>query len=316
MSEFAHLIAQFGKIAKFTEDRFNVYTEYSYVDGLLRYALGGNEVRELVEFVKRNPSYRLEVLNNIRDLCATLYNESGIINHAVSKPRGYPGDFEIMENVYDCSPHYKTVSELGLALDRWALSLNLPRAVRARKNGLLFLINDLVSNSGRNEFSILSIGSGSARELRELPVDVLEKTKITLIDRDADALVFAKEELFKKSSKVKIDLIAGDFHRFSSECKYDLIYSFGVFDYLSDKVIKNCFKQFTPYLIESGKLVYSIKNSAQYNDWFYDLFTHWRFVARSIEDGAKLLAESDLKLSRVFPLESDVAAIYVTSKEK
>ncbi len=314
MDEGARLVDCFSRKYKSFEGRIYSCTNSAYLEGVLSSIVGGIEVKDIVDYILDRPGDRKEIAHAVREICSSLYVTSGILDHALRKPYGYPGDFMIMEYIYDYLPHRKTSSNLGVALDEWALSLNLPRAVRARKNALVFLIHDLISRCKGERFNLLSIGSGGARELRELPVHLLQKLDVTLIDRDSQALDFAETELLKVTPDVRISLVNNDFHRVEMDKKFNLIYCFGLFDYLSDKVVVNCFRQFARNLTDSGNFVYCIKNSIQYNDWFYELFADWRFVPRSIIDGARLLEDSDLELANMFSLESDIAAIYMAVK--
>jgi hypothetical protein len=275
--------------------------------------LGGTEIQDILEYADKSRQHRFEIASAVRQKCSRLYEESGIISHALTKPHGYAGDYEILEYIYDQTPHKSTKSEIGETIDKWALNLSLPRAVRGRKNALYFWLFEC-GYSARGKLDVLSIGSGSARELRELPSTILEKMNITLIDRDQRSLAFAEQGLLEKVPDLKISLINELFNRVKPNQKYDIIYSFGVFDYLADRIITNCFDQYTPFLKDNGCFVYSIKNSRQYQDWFYDIFTDWRFVTRSIEDGANLAVKSGLRVKDTCRLESDVAAVYVCSK--
>lgn len=304
------LIKQFSKKVQYAIDRMQYCSDEAYFEGLESLVLGGNEMKAIVEFASISKSNRHEIGDAARKLMAKFYAESGIIHHALNKPHGYAGDFEILEYIYDQKPHNSTVTKMGQTIDKWALSLSLPRAVRSRKNVLYFLLFESV-HAANETMRVLSIGSGSARELRELPSDILAKMEITLIDKDKNSLEFAKNNLLAKVPDLNITLIEDLFSRVKLNSKFDIIYSFGVFDYLNDRVIENCFKQYIPLLKDDGKFIYSIKNSAQYQDWFYDIFTSWRFINRSIEDGARLATRSGLSIKETCRIESDVAAVFV-----
>ena len=310
MANVDSLIKQFSKKVQYAIDRMQYCSDEAYFEGLESLVLGGNEMKAIVEFANISKSNRHEIGDAVRKLMAKFYAESGIIDHALNKPHGYAGDFEILEYIYDQKPHNSTVTKVGLTIDKWALSLSLPRAVRSRKNVLYFLLFEYV-HAANETMRVLSIGSGSARELRELPSDILAKMEITLIDKDKSSLEFAKNNLLAKVPDLSLTLIEDLFSRVTPNNKFDIIYSFGVFDYLNDRVIENCFKQYIPLLKDDGKFIYSIKNSAQYQDWFYDIFTSWRFINRSIEDGARLATRSGLSIKETCRIESDVAAVFV-----
>jgi len=312
-SEIQRLVSQFSKKVSFGVSRAQYCADLSYYEGLESYVLGGPEFQEIIAYARRSRSHKQEIADAIRETCSRLYAESGIINHALSKPHGYAGDYEILEYIYDHAPHKDTATEVGRTIDQWALMQSLPRAVRSRKNTLYFWLYEFALEAKQKPIELLSIGSGSARELRELPPEILASFNITLIDRDTNSLQFAKNGLLQKVADLKVTTIENSFHRVKPTQTYDIIYSFGVFDYLADRVVVNCMKQYGAALNDNGHFIYSIKNSAQYQDWFYDLFTGWRFVSRSIEEGAALATQSDMKLLHTCRLESDVAAVYICS---
>ena len=307
------LIKHFSEKVQYALDRAQYCSDGAYFDGLESYVLGGSEIQDVLEYSRISKRHRTEISEIIREKFSRLYAESGIINHALSKPHGYAGDYEILEYIYDLKPHKDTVTDIGLTIDKWALMLSLPRAVRSRKNALYFWLTEY-GRAATSTMQILSIGSGSARELRELPCDILEKMDITLIDKDRNSLEFAKKHLLAKVPDLKLTLVEDLFSRVTPNKKFDIIYSFGVFDYLNDRVIANCFKQYIPLLEDDGKFIYSIKNSSQYQDWFYDIFTNWRFINRSIEDGERLATRSGLTIKETCRIESDVAAVFVCTR--
>lgn len=310
MPDVNTLIRRFSEKVQFAVDRAQYCADPAYFDGLESYVLGGEEIQGILEYANISKAHKQEIASLIREQCLRLYEESGIIRHALNKPHGYAGDYEILECIYDLQPHKDTATDIGITIDKWALSLSLPRAVRSRKNAIYFWLYEYGLRA-KAPLKVLSIGAGSARELRELPDNILRKLDVTLIDRDENALAFAKHGLLEKVPKLNLTLIRDSFHRVQISQKFDVIYSFGVFDYLVDRVIANCFKKFSPHLEEGGKFIYSIKNSQQYQDWFYDIFTDWRFVNRCIDDGKKLATDSGYKVVDMCRLESDVAAVYV-----
>ena len=313
MTSVDTLIKHFDKRIRHATDRMQHCTDEAYFDGLTSYVLGSSEMRDIVEYANISKSNRSEIAQAAREKMASFYAESGLFNHALNKPHGYAGDFEILEYIYDQKPHDKTVTDVGLTIDKWALTLSLPRAVRSRKNVLYFWLFEY-GHTASETIQILSIGSGSARELRELPNAILAKMDVTLIDKDRNSLEFAKKHLLAKVPGLKLTLVDDLFSRVTPNKKFDIIYCFGVFDYLSDRVIENCFKQYVPILKDDGKFIYSIKNNAQYPDWFYDIFTNWRFVNRNIEDGARLASRSGLSIKETCRIESDVAAVFVCTR--
>jgi len=327
VSSIDSLIERFSRKVEFAVQRAEHCSDKAYFDGLQSYVLGGAEIQDIIDYAAQSREHKAEIGGEVRERCSRLFQESGIINHALEKPHGYAGDYEMLEYIYDMRPHDKTQSEIGKTIDIWALNLSLPRAVRSRKNAIYFWLYEFAEKSNKR-LKIMSVGCGSARELRELPNELLAKMDVTLIDKDANTLEFAKRSLLAKNPKLNVKAINADFHKVELKGSYDLVYCFGVFDYLTDGAIKPCLKRISGCLDLGSSFIYSIKNSTQYQDWFYDIFTNWRFRHRTIEDGADLLQYTEtvdgqlvvkdfgLEMTDICSLESNVAAVYVCKKFK
>ena len=97
-----------------------------------------------------------------REATAPWCGQSWIIHRARSKPRGFPGDYQMLSAIYDGIPVSRG---LGGYLDRICLKMTLGRAVDARmRDARRFLQNELADREG--EVSILDVASGPCREYR------------------------------------------------------------------------------------------------------------------------------------------------------
>ncbi len=90
-------------------------------------------------------------------------NQSWIIHRARSKPRGFPGDYQMLSAIYDGIP---IARGLGGYLDKLCLKMTLGRAVDARmKRTRRFLQEELAEREG--DVNILNVASGPCREYRD-----------------------------------------------------------------------------------------------------------------------------------------------------
>jgi extracellular factor (EF) 3-hydroxypalmitic acid methyl ester biosynthesis protein len=155
--------------------------------------------------------------------------ESDCLRHAATKPRGYPGDFQLMQRLYDNHPSGTTPR--GRALDAWTLGLPFSQAVRTRGALMARLLQAWLAGGRR----VTNIACGAAPELaavhRRLPFQ-----SVTLLDQDADALAAAVLALGTVDATpiqqvcCPVREIISRRHRLDSG--RDVIYSMGLYDYL------------------------------------------------------------------------------------
>ena len=96
--------------------------------------------------------------------------------------------------------------------------------------------------------------------------------------------------------------------------RYDLIYSFGLFDYLTDDDLLRCLRNFTPLLQPDGYFVFCLKDKRFYDPLFYDLFLDWRFVPRIEESGVSLAEQAGLALAGQASIKGRTIHIYLCQR--
>lgn len=221
--------------------------------------------------------------------------ESSMVRRAYTKPKGYPGDYQIIELFYNNKPISKGI---GLCGDKYILKDSYVSAVRKRKDYMKSILCEYLENAELRLINILNIGCGSCREIRELfksDISSGKNVNITLIDQDEDALVFSRDSLANISNiipeNVKFNFLKENALNIFKKNEYkdilqgqDMIYSIGLTDYLPDiylgRLIKVCFELLNP----NGKLIFAHKNIKQYKALAPDWFCDWSFFPRSKKD--------------------------------
>lgn len=280
------------------------------VDAHMSALFGDTELQRTVQAWAEDKNIRRCVKNTVREFARPLFDVSRLLNHAVMKPQGYSGDFEILEHIYDETPFASSTGP-GIALDQWALGTTLPLAVRSRKNILKALLQAQIESGATR---ILSVASGAAREIRELeclPANV----RVDLVDSDP-ASFQRLENLASPHMLSRIDRYVGDAitMKVVPSSAYDIIYSFGLFDYLSDKLIDRCIRNFLPSLHENGTVIFSLKDVRFYQAWFYDCFLDWSFVPRRETDGFIIAQRNGLRVEQVRRTENRAVSVYICSR--
>jgi hypothetical protein len=118
-----------------------------------------------------------------------------------------------------------------------------------------------------------------------------------------------------------VDTIEGDAIRggpgvaaLSSVEPFDVVYSFGLFDYLPAAVLYRCAKRFLPFLKQEGRFVFCLKDARCYDAWFYDWLYDWQFVPRTFDDGLAIAARLDLTVVETMSVEGGAVVIFVCAK--
>lgn len=175
---------------------------------------------------------------------AARWLEAGWLEHrARYKPRGYAGDYELLTRFWRKTC---TAEPLGAALDRVFQSQAAVEAVRARIAQSAAALADHCLARERENYRIVSIGSGPAIELvelaRVLPAERRRRLQITLLDLDADALHQARADLARYLEPGQISACRENLFRLAKLRRLernpesaDAIVCLGLFDYLDDE---------------------------------------------------------------------------------
>lgn len=302
--------------AKNFSDRLLKVHSADCVAGLYCDLLGGQGFRYARKLYENGDKIQYnEVKNYFREGLGGFLKLSGSGRHIMNRPFGYPGDFQILEQVYDCHCSPATTDARGAQVDKWGLANGLPKAVINRKNALRVYLENKIASSDK-KLSLLSIASGSARELRELDEGLFSNLNVTLVDFDQKAMDFAVKELTSRPTQLELKSFVGDAVKggdFLAQLNkpHDIIYSFGLFDYLPDKLVIKCIHNFKKLLTPESEFIFCLKDHRYYDAFFYDFFHDWKFVHRIGEDGHLLAEEAGLRVEKELITDGQVIWIYI-----
>lgn len=223
-----------------------------------------------------------------------------IWNRSYRKPLGYPGDYQIMNYVYEWLPRGATVYDRllhRLGLD--VLECVATRMVMARQ-AIAAVVED-GADTGRPA-RVMSLGCGPAQEvvnylsLRHMPRAV----DITLVDQDHQALDHAYSRVFPEvlrhnnGSTVRclevsfVELVKGKTSKVDLQPQ-DLIYSVGLVDYLPRRRALGLVRALYGQLAPGGELV--IGNAAEAplgGRWSSEFICDWSMFFRTETEMAEL----------------------------
>jgi hypothetical protein len=222
------------------------------------------------------------------------------INRSLKKPRGYAGDYQMLESGYAMNPIYR--GGLSGLFDRCFIDTFL--CVGYRKDKLKELIRSRLETSKNGEtLRMLSLGSGPCREWYELERELKGKVKprqvfLYCLDQDIAALTFAKKRLKNNWLLASVEFTQGNLLNFTEQPKwkerhlsYDLIYGLGIANYFYDESLKKIIRGPLPLLKVKGELAITHKDEERFKFPVADWLCDWIFIKRSERDFLQLFDE-------------------------
>jgi hypothetical protein len=241
-----------------------------------------------------------KIKENFRSLIGHWAYKSNLMERAYKRPRGYRGDYYLMEMMYNNKP----LSEgIGIYFDRWFLNNPYAIVVRNRKERMRELIKTFLKETTLSSINILNIASGPCREIRELLSDkqLKKELKFTCIDFDEEAINFSKSNLRSLPENIKISFLKENVTKLiNSEehaklfGKQNLIYSTGLADYLPDRVLKGVIFFAFSILYPNGKFIFTHKDKDKYKPVPLDWVIDWMSEPRNVSDLIRLVENSGI----------------------
>jgi extracellular factor (EF) 3-hydroxypalmitic acid methyl ester biosynthesis protein len=222
---------------------------------------------------------------------------------AHEKPLGYAGDHRMMEM---CFSEPAGDGLFGGFIDAVIKSSTLVRAVVARELVMRQAVHDAIEAPGNGPVRVLALAAGPAIELRRLLAELgplRRPVELILLDQDRSAhevahrqltrilleqhrgtlpvevrcLHFSVRQLLKPQTdddqRVVGEMLAG----------LDLIYSAGLYDYLSQPVAASLTKLLYGRLRPGGRLLIGNLVESPDSTWVLDYILDWRLLYRTAE---------------------------------
>jgi extracellular factor (EF) 3-hydroxypalmitic acid methyl ester biosynthesis protein len=223
--------------------------------------------------------------------------QSPCCHRAFHKPFGYPGDYEVMNFIYERNFEGATLFARTVQL---AFGQTRPaKAVRARKD---LVKNELATALAQRAGSsaplrVLSIAAGPAQEIYELlrdAADVPVPLELVLFEQDKSALAHAWRRLSpmagRFSGRVRLTFLHESIKRmlrdpllFAGIGRFDLVYSCGLYDYLQLRTAVGVTRQLAAATAAGGRVLVAnmVDNASR---WLLDFHLDWPLVYRTREE--------------------------------
>lgn len=223
-----------------------------------------------------------------------------IWRRSYEKPLGYPGDFEIMNQVYAWQREGGSLYEQLLH----RLGLEVAECIATRMVMMRQTIAELCLKRDGRTAHVANIGCGPAREV----VDILRMQTLpgpvnfTLLDQDHAALTQAYQQTYAETVRHKgragVTLLHTSFSQllkagelFGALPPQDLIYSVGLVDYLAPKRAKALVASLYDRLAPGGSLIIgNMFTTDTGNLWPMEFLCDWSIIYRSKAEMVNLAA--------------------------
>jgi len=228
------------------------------------------------------------------------FMRSRFAERAYYKPKGYAGDYLMMEMIYRNQPEGD--GKLGTLTDTWCLNSAASKAVRGRRT----LLCDQLESISRQKLAegkpirIMNLACGSNRELFDFlhRCEATELIEATCVDADPRALEYTDQQVnvFPHHATIRLMndnvvrwAVGGMRHQYGLQ---DIIYSAGLTDYLDRRLFQALIARCYQHLKPGGVLIIGNFTPLNRNRVFMDRILHWKLIYRGAADLEELFATS------------------------
>lgn len=215
-----------------------------------------------------------------------------------SKPRGYAGDYLMIEKIYENAP--RGTGRLGTAIDRSFLESPPCIAVRNRRRLLADEIRQAAAKSDNGPLCVTALACGPARELFDAFQALGDPARMsaTVVDFDPQGIAHVTEQrdrlgLQGSMTLVNESLISLALGRARTKLTgQDLVYSPGLTDYFNDNLVVNLLNSIYASLRPGGRVLLGNFHPRNPCKAFMEYVLDWRLVHRTEADMNRLFRAS------------------------
>jgi extracellular factor (EF) 3-hydroxypalmitic acid methyl ester biosynthesis protein len=219
--------------------------------------------------------------------------EDPFVRHSATRPRGYPGDAELLDFIYrsdNVRPRVTGSSPLGQRLYRYSAETPAPEAVRLR-SALAAAEIDRSAALGRLPH-VLSVACGHLREapaVRSLAAGRLGR--YVGVDQDRQSLDMVRREYGSLGVEAVEFPVRELIRRGDTLGSFDFIYVLGLYDYLTKEAGGRLLKRLFGMLNPGGKVWIANFTGDPWSVGFMEAMMDWWLIYRSPEQMAEFRSE-------------------------
>ncbi|MNL14641.1 hypothetical protein D3C87_1355920 [compost metagenome] len=252
--------------------------------------------KELPELTKHIAKEDMEVATAFaREHLGELVYGAPFANRAFFKPRGYAGDYEMMNHLYRDEMVGKSFYDQ--CMHKYFVDEPAGAAVKNRGQYLFGKISELFKKTPEKQpLKVLSIASGPAMEQQLFLQNGKEfygrTAEFTCLDQDEESLKHAQRQLqsinrftqsgfkFSFNNMAIRNVIA----KGCPDKDYDMIYSAGLFDYFTEPVAQMAAQKMLDAVKPGGHVIIGNFSKDNPSTPFMELILDWHLIYRSEED--------------------------------
>jgi SAM-dependent methyltransferase len=194
---------------------------------------------------------------------------------ALKKPRGYAGDYEIIDRIY---LHHLSPDPRLVRWDEYYHRQPAPCAVRNRKDYFHAILDR--HHARLDRLRVLKIASGPGRGMFEW-FTCHPQAEVTFDCVEIDAEAIAHASALNAPFLDRITFHHGNALRYRPRQSYDLIWAAGIFDYFADPVFVSLLSRLKPALARGGEIAIGNFSDANPSRPYMELLGDWHLHHRS-----------------------------------
>ncbi len=274
----------------------------------------------------KDGSLKKAIKQVFRKLLEPRYESNPFIKRGLEKPRGYAGDYMMMEMGYK----KETASGNGLEGEFDLYFFERYQCILNRKEIIKNYLRKAIQCNQKEILQVLTLGGGPSREWMELDRELSRlKPKIALsyLDQDREALQFSQRRLQKLDILKKLEFFDESLLGFRNSSRwsrrkedFDFVYALGIADYFPDSFLTDVCHRALELVRRHGKFLITHKNKEKFSFPLLDWLCDWNFVHRNETEFRRIVTEALRTMQGTFHVEierddtGEVIFILVTKK--
>ncbi|MCA8887376.1 MAG: class I SAM-dependent methyltransferase [Parvularculaceae bacterium] len=241
-----------------------------------------------------------------------------ITSHSRSRPRGYPGDAELLDHIYGmgaatAAPHPATLRGQFYYYGVWSPACT---SVRHRRDLLAKMIDSTAATCEKP--SILSIACGHLREAEfSRAVTSGGIGRFVALDQDERSLAEVERAYSQYGVEAVQGSVRGILGRKVKYADFDFVYAAGLFDYLVEPIAMRLIERMFEFVRPGGKILIANFTPATPDVGHMETFMDWWLIYRDQDQVRHLfdnLPADELASLDVFSDDAGVIAYAVAEK--
>jgi extracellular factor (EF) 3-hydroxypalmitic acid methyl ester biosynthesis protein len=216
-------------------------------------------------------------------VCSAL-REDPFVRHAATRPRGYPGDAELLDFIYrsdNVQPRVAAATPLGRKLYQYSCETPAPEAVRLRSALTAAEIDRCAARNRKPH--VLSLACGHLREAgvaRSAAAGTLGR--YVGVDQDPQSLALVRSEYGRLGVEALEFPVRDVIRNGDAIGRFDFIYVLGLYDYLTDETGGRLLKRLFGMLNPGGK-VWVANFTTPWSVGYMEALMDWWLIYRTPE---------------------------------